>query len=160
MNKLYTEAVAYKILRPQCAPRGKKYDEWITSSSSRWQRIAVVQLSRYLSLETGYRQDFDENVETWNTNKIETYSITEDILSKDGEERNALIGILTFLNSGPKPVLYHCYIHPFFRSKGLMDSAWDLVKAKTPHFDIEPPLSNAMKRFLHKKHDIPIQPFS
>lgn len=118
MNSDYADATRYMVIKPQNAPLGKKFDEWITASSPKWQRIAVIQLTRYLSLETGYRQDAEEYVETWNENHIEVFSITECIYCKDDRERDALVGILTFHKYNSVPVLYHCYIHPFFRKKG------------------------------------------
>jgi len=150
MNTNYEEATIHMILRPQYARLGKDFDEWITAASPRWQRIAVEQLTRYLSLETMYRQDCKENVETWQENKTAVYSITKYITCKDGRERNALIGIITFHKFNNIPVLYHSYLHPFFRRRGLMSKAWDAVKLKFPQFEVEPPLSPAMERFMSK----------
>lgn len=150
MSSDYVEATKYMVLKPQNAPFGKKYDEWITASSPKWQRIAVVQLTRYMSLETGYRQDAEVYVETWSKNNTEVFSITECICCKDGRERDALVGILTFHKYNSVPVLYHCYIHPLFRKKGKMTKAWEAVKLKFPQFEVEPPLSPAMERFMKK----------
>lgn len=150
MNSSYEDATRYMVLRPQNAPLGKKFDEWINAFSPKWQRVAVVQLTRYLSLETGYRQDAEDYVETWLENHTEVFSITHCIYCKDGRERDALVGILTFHKFNSVPVLYHCYIHPFFRSKGIMAKAWERVKLKFPHFEVEPPVSPAMERFMKK----------
>lgn len=150
MNSNYNDAAIYKILRPQNAPLGRAFDEWITASSPQWQRKAVVQMTRYLSLETGYRQDSEEHIETWKKNKTEVFSITKNLLCKDEQERNALIGIITFHKFSDIPVLYHCYIHPFYRRKGIMAKSWETVKVKFPQFEVEPPISPAMTRFMQK----------
>lgn len=148
----YEEANYQKILRPQSAAKGKIFDTWITSTSPEWQRLAVVQLTRYLSLETGYRQDLNEYANSWASNKTTVFAITEDITSRDGIERQSLVGMLTFhhFDNDPVPVLYHCYLHPFFRNKGLMKKAWQDVQVRFPRFEIEPPLTLAMKHFLGK----------
>ena len=146
----YKEATLLNIIRPQTAPKGKTFDVWITASSPKWQRLAVVQLTRYLCLETKYRQDLNEDAASWKNNNTAVFAITGDVLCRYGQERQALVGMMTFHQFHHNPVLYHCYIHPFFRSKGLMKDAWKMACIRYPAFEIESPLSPAMEGFLAK----------
>jgi hypothetical protein len=128
-----------------------RFDQWISSASPKWQRLAVVQLTRYLSLETGYRQDMDEAVSTWNDLKLQVFSMTEDIFEEDGTKRHALIGMVTFITEKPEDViLYHAYLHPFFRKKGLLTTNWKQIKMAYPVFNVEHPISPAFQAFLEK----------
>ena len=137
----HEEATLLKIIRPQTAAKGNAFDAWITATSPEWQRVAVVQLTRYLSLETKYRQDLEEHAAPWVQNKTAAFAITDDVVNKDGQERQALIGTMTFHQFHQNPVLYHCYLHPFYRGKGLLENAWREARIRYPAFEIEPPLS-------------------
>jgi hypothetical protein len=147
----YIEATDMKVLRPQLARAGKSFDTWITASSPLWQRIAVVQLTRYLCLEhSHYRQDFDEYATPWEENRTATFTITSEVLTRHGLEREALVGILTFHQFKENPILYQCYLHPFFRGRGHMVDAWQAVQGRFPRFEVESPISPAMNKFLQK----------
>jgi hypothetical protein len=121
----YIEATDLKVIRPQLARVGKTFDTWITASSAPWQRTAVVQLTRYLCLKNlHYRQDLDEHIAQWKENRTTTFAITTEVPILNGSERHALVGILTFHQFKENPILYQCYLHPFFRGQGHMMNAW------------------------------------
>lgn len=144
----HREAAMEKILRPQTAANGKSFDRWITYSSAEWQRVAAVQLTRYLSLETKIRQDLSECANAWQENQTAVYSIVETVSCPKGDDRQAMVGMITFHQFDTNPILYHCYLHPFFRGKGLMKKAWLEIQKRYPRFEIEEPISAAMGRFL------------
>lgn len=152
----FKEAAQMKILRPQTAAKGRSFDSWITSESSEWQRLAVVQLTRYLSLEANYKQDLIEHVTAWEESRTTVFPITEIVTCRMGIDRQALIGIVTFNQLGVNPVLYHCYLHPFFRGKGFMKRAWTKIQLRYPRFEVEEPLTRAMKGFLSSVDISPI----
>ncbi|MET7016396.1 GNAT family N-acetyltransferase [Uliginosibacterium flavum] len=103
-----------------------------------------------MALETGNRQDLGEQATSWIKNQTSVFATTDKVLGKDGNERECLVGIATFHTFQQNPVLYHCYLHPFYRGKGLMERVWREVHARYPRFELEPPLSPAMSRFLSK----------
>jgi hypothetical protein len=146
----HEEARLSKVIRPQLAPIGRHFDQWISASSPKWQRIAAVQLERYFSIETGFRHDLDELVDIWINSKIQILTITDAIIRPDKNEREGLIGFVYFLDRGEGPVLYHCYLHPFYRHSGRMQKAWSELQSVFPKFEIEEPISLAMKSFLFK----------
>lgn len=158
-NLDYSEATHIKIIRPQLARKGKSFDSWITCKSPKWQRLAVVQLTRYLSIECDYRQDLCEFSSVWMENKTASFSMVDSITLKNGEEREALIGIITFHEFNSIPTLYHCYLHPFYRKgKGdLMKEAWISIQARYPKFEIEPPISQSFKGFIKKSNHSHVQ---
>lgn len=139
-----------KMLHPQFARKGKRFEHWITASSPEWQRVAAIQMTRYLCLETGYRQDLEKYAASWSRNKTSVLAMTDDVFCQDGNERHALIGIMTFHTFHENAILYHCYLHPFYRRGGRMKQAWSEAQERYPQYKIEHPLSAAMKRFLSK----------
>ncbi|WP_218173195.1 hypothetical protein, partial [Pseudomonas veronii] len=46
------------------------------------------------------------------------------------------------------PILYHCYVIPSFRRRGLLKNAWAVIKIRYDFFEIEEPLSSSMQAFL------------
>ena len=144
----FKEARQSMIIRPQKAPFGKRFDPWISSSSPVWQRRAVVQLARYLSMETRYRMDLDESVATWRGAGVNAFAITECIQQNDGNEHEALVGTAIFYMYSEGPTLYYCYLHPFFRNRKLLQKHWEELRRRYPEFEIEPPISKPMQALL------------
>ena len=144
----FTEARQSKVIRPQKAPFGKKFDPWISSFSPTWQRCAVVQLTRYLAMETGYRMDLDETVATWRKVEVNAFAVTELVVDKNGNEYEALVGNAIFYTLSGVATLYYCYLHPFFRNRKLFQKHWGMISRRYPQFDVEPPISKPMQALL------------
>lgn len=141
------------IIKPQLAKDRHKFDEWITKTSSEWQREACVQLSRYLNSECDYGISMDTTDECWKNLKIRAFKNT--YYDECDEAREGLIGVVCFQEDqefsnleGVHTVLAFCWVHPFYRNKGLLKREWKNFTAKFGDFLISNERSKAMKSFL------------
>jgi hypothetical protein len=57
----------------------------------------------------------------------------------------------TYTNCGPFWALQWIWLHPYARGKGLLTAAWPMLSALHAPFDVEGPLSPAMRAFLATK---------
>lgn len=147
MSKEYKEACMDRIIRPQNAKQGAKFDEWITSKSPIWQRRAVVQMRRYQSLECKDGMDWREDAEGWDV--CEAYAFLEDHWNTKEEYVQQLIGAAGFSSRTHNKSFFlnFCWIHPFWRKMGLLGNAWPKFIERYGDFPVPSPSKN-MKSFL------------
>lgn len=129
--------------KPILPRKNKTFDTWITNISPEWQRKAIVKLTGYLSKEANIRMDLDEGSASWSEYRTAVLALTSE------KENHSLVGFVTFhtFDEG-NPILYHCYVIPSFRRRGLLKEAWAMIKVRYESFEIEEPISGAMQAFL------------
>lgn len=138
------------VVRPPHSPSGSTFDEWVTHNSPKWQRDAIVKMSRILCHESpNLRQDLDNTKQSWRQTKIVALPILVEAVNIKGCPFQVLIGFIRF-HEYSNPVLFNCYLLPAFRSKGILIKAWGEIKKRYKKIEIEPPISKAMEMFLKK----------
>lgn len=136
-----------RTIKPQLAPKGKSFEEWVTISSPAFQRRAVGRLQRFMAQETGYRYEALDHLSCWR-DTFEVLSITSEIIGngREPEIREAMVGFVWFTFDYDVPTLYNCYLHPSYRGEndqrnlingsGLVDSERSLssIQNRRPNF--------------------------
>lgn len=144
-----------RTVKPQLAPKGKSFEQWITIASPAFQKRAVGRLQRFMAQETGYRYEALDHLPCWR-DTFEVLSITSEIIGtgKDPAIHEAMVGFVWFTFDQEVPTLYNCYLHPSYRGENdqhnLMVRAWSTLNDRFSHFRIEGPVSGAFKAFLEK----------
>lgn len=146
--KQYDDARIKQIIRPQKARIGCRFDDWVTIGSEKWQKQALVQIRRYQSLECNDGFFMDTSDQCWC--HVEIYPFVEDFYDERRSEfRQWLIGGAAFSKFEDNSVeMDFCWIHPFFRNKGLLKCAWPTFKRRYGNFYVSHPRTEAMKGFL------------
>ncbi|WP_293008142.1 hypothetical protein [Nitrosomonas sp.] len=147
-NKQKWEEATYKsVIRPQRARIHCNFDEWVTKDSPKWQRECFVQLRRYQSLECHDGMSMDASDTCWRFTEI--LSLTDDCLNEKREKyEESLIGAICFTRKPEIIMLEFCWIHPFWRNKGLVKSKWPLFQKKFGIFHVSYPRTKAMQGLL------------
>ena len=116
----YVDATVNCIIRPQPSEIGKCFDEWINIDSDLWQRERIVQIRRYQSIECSDGMNMDTSSACWQG--IDVFPLTADLPDgKTSDTRQYLVGGVCFKTySGGQVVLEFCWIHPFWRNRGLL----------------------------------------
>ena len=109
-------------------------------------RRAVETLARYFQREFQYDFRFLAEDEV----DYVAYLWTLELWDTDAFNQLA-IGTCVFYPHGDSWTLAFVWIHPFFRSQGILSRSWDYFKSRFGRFRVECPLSPAMKRFLIKQ---------
>ena len=144
-----------RTIKPQLAPKGKSFEQWIKTSSPAFQKKAVGRLQRFMAQETGYRYEALDHLSSWQ-DTFEVLPITSEIIGtgKDPAIYEAMVGFVWFTFDQDLPTLYNCYLHPSYRGESdqhnLMVRAWTTVNDRFSRFDIEPPITGAFNAFLQK----------
>ena len=77
------------------------------------------------------------------------YSFLAPYYDKKSESlKHWLIGAAGFTHSETEKILEYCWIHPFWRGKGLLKMAWPKFSERIGEFYVAHPQSNAMRGFL------------
>lgn len=145
-----------RTVKPQLAPKGKSFANWITMSAPAFQKKAVGRLQRFMAQETGYTYEALDFLPNWRET-FEVLSITSEIIGngRDPEIREAMVGFVWFTLDHDVPTLYNCYLHPSYRGEddqhNLMVRAWSTANDRFSAFRIERPISGAFKAFLSKQ---------
>ena len=148
LTRQYRDAVQDKVIRPQKARKGKTFDEWVTVDSELWQKKAMVQIRQYQKLECQDGGAMDESNECWHN--IEIFPFVDNYFDqKTHEYRQWVVGAVCFekYQDGAVEISF-CWIHPFWRSKGLLKKHWASFKSKFGTFYVSAPRSNSMQGFL------------
>ena len=150
LERNYAEA-GQGLVRPQLAPLGQDFDEWITVRSKEWQQEACVQIRRYQSRECNDGISMDTSYECWRRVKIKPF--TDRFYDKKDDMRHGLIGaaafeLETFVGGTERYAMQFCWLHPFYRGKGLLRKAWPDLNEKFGDFWVSQPRSRAMQAFL------------
>ena len=109
-------------------------------------RVEVERLARYLRSEFDYGMQFDRN----DSDPYAAYLLTD-----SGSAPSVWAGACCFRErdyaaAGDVQTLDWVWIHPYLRRKGLLARHWPTLRANHGDFAVEPPVSEAMARFLHK----------
>lgn len=145
----YFDARHLRIIRPQRARKGQKFDQWITATSLPWQRAHITQVRRYLALEfETYGMGMDESDECWRD--IEVYTFCETVLlnERSSDERDAVVGAACFQRDSDHWTLMFIWLHPFWRNRGMCQRAWPAFVERYGSFKVEPPISKQMQGLL------------
>ncbi len=137
------------IIRPQKAKINYQFDSWITTNSPTWQKKSLVQIRRYQAIECNDGFFMDESDQCWK--QIEIYPFIDEFYDeKRNIMREWLIGGACFYKEDDDTVdLHFCWIHPFYRNKGLLKKAWPIFKKRFGHFSISEPISKSFQGFLY-----------
>jgi hypothetical protein len=146
-NYGYDDARIHQIIRPQKPLKGREFDRWVASDSDVWQRKYFTQLRRYQSMECRDGMMMDESDECWEF--AVAYSFLGDYYDRRSEElRYWLIGAACFSVEARLPVLEFCWLHPFYRGRGLLKRAWPDFVDRFGEFYVSTPRTSAMRGFL------------
>lgn len=149
MNHACNEARCEKVVRPQLAPNGKTFNNWISHRSPSWQRLAVENLTRFLSMEDDDNQDLYDDSEVWKEACLHVLTVTDNIELPNGSLFNALIGFIRMDHMDELPNLYNFYLLPSYRkSYRPMYEAWEKINRRYAKITIEYPLSREFAAFL------------
>lgn len=135
----YEDARLKKIIRPQVSR--KPFPVWCNDKSPVWVRRPIIQLRRYLAIECDYGFSWDMSDEGWKNTEIRTFT---------DNEHHWLIGYAAF-DTEAATYLSSAWIHPFYRNRGFLKSAWKELVARFGHFDVDMP-NKAMSAFLRDNH--------
>lgn len=149
IDRLWYEATFKNIIRPQKPRQGSTFDKWVTKNSAIWQRKHFVQIRRYQHLECRDGMSMDTTDECWED--VVAYSFLSDFYDDNNNELNCLVGAAGFTKNEYGTTLEFCWIHPFFRGKGLLKNAWPKFIDYFGEFHVGEPHSHAMKGFLNRK---------
>lgn len=146
--KQYDDAKIKLIIRPQKAKIGCMFDDWVTIASERWQKQALIQIRRYQAIECNDGFSMDISDQCWRN--VEIYPFIDDFYDENRNEmRQWLIGGACFSKFDDDSVeMDFCWIHPFFRNKGLLKKAWLEFKSRYGNFYVSQPRTKAMEGFL------------
>lgn len=140
------------VIKPLLAPPDRNFDLPITKHSEFWQREYCVQIRRYLGLECNCGMNmvsdgWDETIEIW--------PLTETSFSQPEQECGVetMIGAVCFQKIDYEGIgliwcMEFCWIHPFYRSRGLLRGKWSHFERKYKTFAVGRPLSKSMEAFL------------
>jgi len=144
----YTDAKVKYIIRPLPANIGKFFDEWIDINSDLWQKECAVQIRRYQSIECldGFRMDTSD--ECWEN--LQVFPFTSDLFDEEfGETRQYLVGAVGFSkNKNDIVKLDFCWLHPFWRNRGLLKKIWCEFSYHFGEFYVSEPRTKTMQGFL------------
>lgn len=143
----FQEAKIDKIIRPQKPRARSDFDLWVTKDSAIWQRKHFVQIRRYQSIECDDGMAMDTSDRCWQ--EFVGYSFLRDYYVESSETlKQWLVGCVGFSHNETETTLEFCWIHPFWRGRGLLKEAWPSFSKRFGAFDVSQPRSNAMQGFL------------
>ncbi|MES2671359.1 MAG: hypothetical protein V4673_13210 [Pseudomonadota bacterium] len=143
----YEEARTEKIIRPQKPRSGFEFDLWVTKKSAHWQRKHFVQIRRYQAIECNDGMFMTTSDDCWRD--FVAYSFLEDYYDKKTDSLKCwLVGTAGFTDNDTEKVLEYCWIHPFWRGRGLLRRAWPKFSERFGPFHVSHPHSSAMRGFL------------
>ncbi|MEL0658400.1 hypothetical protein V6255_04525 [Psychromonas arctica] len=145
----YNDATVNCIIRPQPSEVGRYFDEWVNINSDLWQKERIVQIRRYQSIECRDGMSMDTSSACWQS--IDVFPLTGDLPDKKtGDTRQYLVGGVCFKTYREgKVVLEFCWIHPFWRNRGLLKKNWEIFEDKFGDFFVSNPRTKSMKGFLN-----------
>ena len=145
---LYNDARVRHIIRPQAAKHNLLFDEWIDVDSDEWQKSCIVQIRRYQSMECEDGFKMDTSDECWEN--LQVFPFTSDLYDEELEDcRQYVVGAVGFSKYENNIVeLDFCWIHPFWRQRGLLKSYWDDFLLEFGDFYVSHPRTRAMQGFL------------
>lgn len=150
-RKNYREAREQWLIKPIPARRGECYGQEITLASPLWQKTACIQIRRYLAIECGCGFNWDTSDDGWQD--VVVLPFTEDNFhSQTGECVEMLIGAAGFCYFSDVNAwwLSFVWIHPFFRNRKLVRSAYPEWLDRFGDFSIEMPVSKAFQAVIRK----------
>lgn len=150
---------------------GRDVDEVteVTSRSRRSHRVAVRKLAEFFRREFGYdfvqyhEDDLDCNPRDTAYLWIHPEACDYVAWTAVGDRRTVFrvpcIGACCFRwrewqNAPHGFALAWIWLHPYWRRHGLLSRQWSAFRAKFGVFDVEGPLSEAMKRFVEKVNEV------
>ncbi|EKO3660468.1 hypothetical protein M3906_003380 [Vibrio metschnikovii] len=144
----YDDAKVKFIIRPQAANCFQSFDQWVSIDSDLWQKECIVQIRRYQSIECSDGFSMDVTDECWHD--LQVFTFTNDLFDEDvNDNRQYVVGAAGFTkHCNEIAMLQFCWIHPFWRNRGLLKSSWDEFEFKLGEFYVSYPRSRAMQNFL------------
>ncbi|MFT6779780.1 MAG: hypothetical protein ACJAV1_003724 [Paraglaciecola sp.] len=145
---LYTDAKVKHIIRPQPANIGLCFDEWIDIDSDLWQKECTEQIRRYQSIECSDGFSMDTSDECWKN--LQVFPFTSDLFDEElCETRQYLVGAVGFIKyKNDIVVLEFCWLHPFWRNRGLLKKSWCEFSYHFGEFYISKPRTKTMQSLL------------
>lgn len=148
--------ISLSILRDLEFPKEILY---ITSESNlRW-RKELAKLARYFKVEQRMdvpQYEFEDDGVDFPFEGFILLELARDLLQEDKPAPLRVFGGGCFRRRTFKNdeiwVLDWVWIHPFFRNRGKLSERWDEFKQRFGEFQVEPPISPAMRQLLQKKN--------
>ena len=129
-----------KEIRPLKALSNKNFDQWVTSMSPKWQRKHIVMIRRYQKYECNDGGSMNTSNELWRG--IQAFTFTDKYFDrKKGTYREWLIGSACFKRYEYGVRLDFCWLHPFWRNKGLLKKTWPQFIERFGNFYLSRPIS-------------------
>lgn len=126
--------------------------EEVTSGSSARRKKAVAALALFFKREFGY--DFLQYSESESDPNSRVFLWSTDSFGSRRCYGAVSFRLRVYKDHQPVWALQWVWIHPYHRGEGWLTSIWPYLIKRFGAFDIEPPLSKAMQRFL-TKHERP-----
>ena len=146
-KNLTIEVKGQNIIRPLALGKAEEFGSWVDKDSPLWQREYFVHIRRYQASECNDGFYMDDSDSSWEN--LVVYPFVEHVRDDSGSYVKALVGAAGFIqDSAGESQLEYCWIHPFFRNKGLLRSAWYEFKYKFGDFIVSQPRTKAMDAFL------------
>ena len=137
-----------KQISPLKALSNKNFDQWVTSKSPKWQRKHIVMIRRYQKYECDDGCIMDTSDKLWE--EIQAFTFTDTYFDKKkGVYREWLIGSACFYRYKYGMQLDFCWLHPFWRNKGLLRDSWPQFIERFGNFYLSRPISKSMQGFLN-----------
>ncbi|MCY9877334.1 hypothetical protein OTK59_12285 [Vibrio natriegens] len=125
----------------------------VTPDSNYEEKQALEKFAVYFKNEMHY--DFVQYEADAHKENCIGYLFTENAMDVCTENHTEMptrcVGGCLFSKVSDTWVLCWVWLHPYFRNKGLLSSAWKTLYNEFGEFSIETPLSPAMKSFLNKR---------
>lgn len=141
----------YGLIAPIIPPQGKEFSELITISSEDWEKLAAIQIRRFQSKECQDGINWDLSNSGWEN--IEVTTLTAEVMCPlTGRWVNALIGAIGLeVHKYPDlSLLCFCWVHPFWRGRGLVGEELGILLKQHRPILIEEPISKTMDALLKK----------